>query len=136
MKKIFFVMLSVFSICSFSKIALDIDFMNDDNGDVIEMKMKIETEIDKLKTFKIPKSNKIVEIQVSETIPDIMPSVGKTSDSLYIEMNVVEVKDNKRKVLASPQIVSFYGKEAGFEQYDDSERKNMIMSMKVLPTKL
>jgi len=130
------ILVFLFSMASFAGISLDIDFKNNDSGKVTKFKKTIETYIDETQTFKIPNSNKIVEIKVTDRIPEVLTDGQKFDDQVLVDMKVIEMVKNERKVIVSPKIITVLGKEAMMEIYEDESRKKPMISLKVTPKKI
>ena len=136
MKKIICLIVSAFTFSAFAGISLDIDFKNTESGKVTKFKKKIETFLDETRTLQIPNSNKIVEIKVTDRIPVILTDGEKFDDQVLVDIKVIELSKNDRKVIASPKVITILGKEATMETYEDENRKNTIMSLKITPRKI
>ncbi|MBT4793290.1 MAG: hypothetical protein HON90_17090 [Halobacteriovoraceae bacterium] len=136
MKLITLALVALFSFSTFAGISLDIDFKNNENGKKIELKKKLEVYLDEVTTLKIPNSNKIVEIKVTDKVPEVLSNGEKFDDQLLIDLKVVEVTGKNRKTISSPKIITIIGKEATMETYEDESRKTAIMSLKIKPTRI
>jgi hypothetical protein len=127
--------LALFSISAFAGISLDIDLKNNENGQKIELKKNITVYLDETKTISIPNSNKIVEIKVSDKLPEVMTEEHKSNDKLLIELKIVEIIGKARKIISSPKIITLIGREAKMETFENESQKEAIMSLKVIPTR-
>lgn len=127
---------SLISISTLAKMSLDIDLKNNESGQKIELKKKIEIDLNETKTISIPHSNKIVEIRMTKNIPKIMDGNYKAGEQFLVDLKILEVIGKNRKIISSPKIITLIGKEASMETFEDESQKKAIMSLKVKPTKI
>lgn len=126
----------LFSLSSVAGISLDIDFKNNESNKKISFKKTVEVFLDETNTFKIPNSNNILEIKITDKIPEILQEDTKAIDQVFIDMKVIEVVRLSRKVIASPKIISTLGEEASMKTYEGKDMKKAIMSVVLTPKKM
>ena len=136
MKKVIGLIASFLVFSSFAGITLDIDFKNNESGKMIKFKRKVKTAFDETKTFKIPDSNKQIEIKVTDKIPTDFKGVENAPDQVFVEMKIVEVLKGQKNIISSPQVISTFGQESSMEVYEESAPTKMVMHLKVTPQKL
>ena len=127
---------SLISISTLAQMSLDINLKNNESGQKIELKKKIEIDLNETKTFSIPHSNKIVEIRMTENIPKIMASDYKAGEQFLVDLKILEAIGKTRTIISSPKIITLLGKEATMETFEDESQKKAIMSLKIKPTKI
>jgi len=136
MKQLVCIFSILFSLSTLAGISLDIDFKNNVSGKTIHFKKTVETYLDETNTFKIPNTNNILEIKVTDRIPEIFLEGVKGENQVFIDMKLIEVVNNKRKVIASPKVISTLGKEASMKTYEDDAMKKEVLSLVIIPKKM
>ncbi|OUR96592.1 hypothetical protein A9Q84_09605 [Halobacteriovorax marinus] len=136
MKTLLSMLTILFSYSAIAGISLDIDFKNNESGKEILFKKKVETFLDETRTFTIPNSKNILEVRVTDRIPEVLLNGEKGENQVLISMKVIELIDGKRKVIASPTVVSLLGEEASFNTYEGEDMKSPIMSLKLIPSRI
>ena len=127
---------SLISISTLAQMSLDIDLKNNEDGQKLEFKKKIEIDLNETKTISIPHSNKIVEIRMTKNIPKIMGVNYKAGEQFLVDLKILEAIGKTRTIISSPKIITLLGKEATMETFEDESQKKAIMSLKIKPTKI
>jgi hypothetical protein len=137
MKLITLLICSFISTAAFSKINLAIDLKSNLGGKEIELQDKIEIDFNQIKAINIPGSNQLIELSISNNIPELFPDKNEPSeDALFIDMKIIKVENGKREVVSSPKVLTIYGVEAKMERFKSNEKKTPELSLKLLPTKI
>lgn len=120
MKTLIIMMVLTFSISSFAKIKLQLDYNKKQNGKIYEIKKElISTELNKPVTIIDAKSR--TEIQVVLSKVDYR-SNRLPRNPINIDMKIYDLKDGKRNLVSMPSIIVGKNKKANIETLD--EQKN------------
>ncbi len=138
MKLITLSILFCFSSILYAGVSLDIDFKKNEKGESIIFKKKIEAYYGEIQELKIPKTNKILEVLVTDKIPDFFTEGQETSkNQVLIKIKLIELRaNNERVTIMSPQMVTLLGSEATMETYETKPKRTPLMTLKVRPTKI
>jgi hypothetical protein len=131
--------LGLFSLNSIAEVGLKFDFKLVNNDKTVSLNEDITANFDEKKTILIPDSNKIIEMTISEQIPDPVRNPDIIVGQVYFDIKIYENAKNGKTLLSSPKIVTTFGTEAMLEMSttdnkDDS--KNGTTSIKIIPTVL
>lgn len=126
----------LFSSSAFASIKVNLDYKDNELGDEIVLKEEFETHLGETTTFNIPNKNQVIELKVTDNIPDILVETGRTENQVMVDMKVYKEFKGERVLISAPKIISVFGQEASMQTYEDKEMKKPVMSLKVTPRKL
>ena len=122
MKVISLILLSTFV---FGRVGVKIEYKNNDFEKII-FKKNIFIDFNKIKKIKIPKTNSYFEIKIIEKNPNLFHESIVKKKKILINVNIVEDKDNLKKIMANPQMITHFNREAIFTKYEINKELPLI----------
>jgi hypothetical protein len=128
-------LLLVFSSVAFAGVSVSVDYKEYAKKS-IQLKETFETSMKATKTFKLPDSNREIDIKLVNELPELFAEKELASKMVLIDVKVYETFNGQRKVISSPRVLANWNEEASFESYKDQEGKLPLTSLKLTPKKL
>ncbi|MFT6631510.1 MAG: hypothetical protein ACJAS4_001459 [Bacteriovoracaceae bacterium] len=126
----------LFSFNSLAELDLKFDFKSTEAGKIISLNQNIKANFDEVKTIKIPDSDQIIEMMITENIPESMRNDDIVVGEVFLDIKVYQNFKSGKKLISSPKIITTFGNEASLEMISDKNDKNPKTSIKVIPTVL
>jgi hypothetical protein len=115
---------------------LKFDFKSTEAGKTISLNQNIKANLDEVKTIKIPDSDQIIEMLITENIPEPMRNEDIVVGEVFLDIKIYQNSKSGKKLTSSPKIITTFGHEASLEMVSDKDDKNPMTSIKVIPTAL
>ncbi|MDA8791817.1 hypothetical protein N9N67_01155 [Bacteriovoracaceae bacterium] len=140
MSKFIFLLTLLFTLSGFCRVSLDIQYKNFKTNKKITFNKKVELFLDEVRTLIIPKTNHILEVKLTERIPQSLIGDEVFGDEVLVDVKVFELIKEERVLITSPKILTIYGKDATMEMSTEVKKKKqpqkLLMSLKLSPKKI
>lgn len=137
MKKLLISLITaLLSFNSMAELDLKFDFKSTEAGKVISLNQNIKANFDEVKTIQIPDSDQIIEMMVTENIPELMRNDDIVVGEVFLDFKIYQNSKLGKKLISSPKIITTFGNEASLEMLSEDSEKSPMTSIKVIPTVL
>lgn len=127
-------MAGLVSVGTYANVGVQFEFKSQEGGKTISLSQNILTDFDKVKTISIPDSDKIIEMTISEDIPEEVRNPDIILGEVHFNIKVYQKLKGEKKLISSPEVITILGKEALLEMFSKSDDKKPITSIKLIPT--